>query len=70
MKYNITQRESEIIELIIQGKSNKEINDILFLSINTVRNHIYNAYQKLGVKSRTQLINLVLEHNNNDQTAE
>ncbi|MCP4725163.1 MAG: helix-turn-helix transcriptional regulator, partial [bacterium] len=65
-KYKITQRESEIIDLILQGKSNKEINDILHLSLNTVRNHIYNVYQKLGVNSRTQMINLILDHNHRD----
>ena len=61
-KYNITGRESEIIALILQGKSNKEITDILNLSLNTVRNHIYNLYQKLKVNSRTQLINIIIEH--------
>jgi DNA-binding CsgD family transcriptional regulator len=49
------------MELILQGKSNKEIEDVLFISYNTVKNHIYNLYQKLGVKSRGQLINFILE---------
>jgi DNA-binding CsgD family transcriptional regulator len=57
----ISNREREIMELILQGKSNKEIEDVLFISYNTVKNHIYNLYQKLGVKSRGQLINFVLE---------
>ncbi|MFC1724458.1 response regulator transcription factor [candidate division KSB1 bacterium] len=61
-KYNITRRESEIIALILQGKSNKEIMDLLHLSLNTVRNHIYNVYQKLKVNSRTQLINVIMEY--------
>jgi DNA-binding CsgD family transcriptional regulator len=59
--YTISNREREIMELILQGKSNKEIEDILFISYNTVKNHIYNLYQKLGVKSRGQMINFVLE---------
>lgn len=60
-KYKLTGREQEIIELILQGKSNKEIKNTLFLSVNTVRNHIYSLYQKLGVKSRGQLVHLILE---------
>jgi DNA-binding CsgD family transcriptional regulator len=59
--YQISKREREIMELILQGKSNKEIEDGLFISYNTVKNHIYNLYQKLGVKSRGQLINFILE---------
>ncbi len=34
---------------------------MLFISYNTIKNHIYNLYQKLGVKSRGQMINFVLE---------
>jgi DNA-binding CsgD family transcriptional regulator len=60
-RYQVSNREREIMELILQGKSNKEIEDVLFISYNTVKNHIYNLYQKLGVKSRGQLINFVLE---------
>ena len=56
--FNITRREMEIIELICLGKSNKEIEDKLFISIQTVKDHIYNIYQKTGVKNRVQLTNL------------
>jgi DNA-binding CsgD family transcriptional regulator len=59
--FPISNREREIMELILQGKSNKEIEDILFISYNTVKNHVYNLYQKLGVKSRGQMIHFVLE---------
>jgi DNA-binding CsgD family transcriptional regulator len=59
--YSISNREREIMDLILKGKSNKEIEDMLFISYNTVKNHIYNLYQKLGVKSRGQMINFVLE---------
>lgn len=57
----ISKREREIMELILQGKSNKEIENVLFISYNTVKNHIYKIYQKLGVKSRGQMINAVLQ---------
>ena len=60
-KYKISKREREIAELILLGNSNKEIEDKLFISLNTVKNHIYNLYQKLGVKSRGQLVHFILE---------
>ncbi|OGU57018.1 MAG: hypothetical protein A2V66_05495 [Ignavibacteria bacterium RBG_13_36_8] len=60
-KYQVSKRESEIMELLLKGKSNKEIERELFISLHTVRNHIHNLYQKLGVNSRGQLINLILE---------
>ena len=60
-KYNISKREQEILKLILAGKSNKEIEDLLYISINTVKNHIYNLYQKLGVQSRYQLVHLFMK---------
>ncbi len=63
-EYNISKREREIMELILEGKSNKEIEGQLFISFNTVKNHIYNLYQKLGVNSRSQLMHLVMKKSN------
>jgi len=57
--YNISAREKEIIELLIKGKTNKEIEAELFISYNTVKNHIYAVFKKTGVNSRAQLINLI-----------
>jgi DNA-binding CsgD family transcriptional regulator len=59
-EYGITQREREVMELIVRGKSNREIEEELFVSFSTVKNHAYNLYRKLGVKSRAQLIHLVM----------
>jgi len=47
----------------LQGKSNKEIEHQLFISPHTVKNHIYSLYQKAGVKSRGQLVHLLLQSN-------
>lgn len=58
LKYNISEREKEIIYLILAGKSNKDIEDRLYISIGTVKNHVYNIYKKLHVKNRAQLLNL------------
>lgn len=57
-KYNISRREQEIVHLILEGKSNKDIENELYISLRTVKNHIYNIYKKLGIKSRWQLINM------------
>lgn len=52
----LTDREFEILQLIAAGLSNKQIEEQLFISKNTVRTHIKNLYSKLGVTSRTQAI--------------
>ena len=55
LKNNITNREREIIELIINGKTNKDIEDELFISIKTVNNHKQNIYRKLNVNNNGDL---------------
>ncbi len=52
----ISNREYEVLELMAQGLSNQEIADQLFISLNTVKTHSSNLYQKLAVKRRTQAI--------------
>ena len=58
-KYNISEREVEIIEALVVGKTNKEIAAELFISINTVKTHIKNIYRKLEVKNRVQLLHKI-----------
>jgi DNA-binding CsgD family transcriptional regulator len=58
-KYNISQREQEIIRLVSKGKSNKEISDLLYISLQTVKHHIYSIYRKLNVRNRVQLSNFI-----------
>jgi DNA-binding NarL/FixJ family response regulator len=58
-QYRLTPREEEILRLVLEGVRNKDIEKKLFISASTVRNHIYNIYQKLGVKSRLELIHRV-----------
>lgn len=55
----ITEREKEIIEKILQGKTYKMISEELFLSINTVKFHIKNIYSKLNVHNRQELIGII-----------
>ena len=55
-RYKLSNREIEVAELIFQGKTNKEIADILSISINTVSNHMTNIFAKVKVSSRFDLI--------------
>ena len=48
----LTKREKELFELLVKNMTTSEIADKLFISEKTVRNHISNAMQKLGVKGR------------------
>ncbi|OGD26251.1 MAG: hypothetical protein A2V57_09570 [Candidatus Aminicenantes bacterium RBG_19FT_COMBO_65_30] len=57
--YGLTGREEEILRLVLQGAGNKDIERKLFISASTVRNHIYNIYQKLGVGNRLELISRI-----------
>ncbi|MCP5098302.1 MAG: hypothetical protein GY943_22365 [Chloroflexi bacterium] len=59
----LTARENEILQLIAAGLSNKQIEETLFVSKNTVRTHIKNLYSKLSVSSRTQAIKHARELN-------
>lgn len=54
-KYEISEKEQEIIEQVALGKSNKEIAKTLFLSEGTVRNYISSVLDKLSLRDRTQL---------------
>ena len=61
-EFHFSPRERDIIQMILKGKSNKEIEQELFISPHTVKNHIYHIFQKAGVKSRGQLVNMILQN--------
>jgi DNA-binding CsgD family transcriptional regulator len=61
MAKKLTDRESEIATLLIQGKTYRMIAVELHVSENTIKTHIKNIYSKVGVKSRTELMNHLLE---------
>ena len=52
----LTKREEEVFSLLVKNKTTKEIASTLGISEKTVRNHISNAMQKLGVKGRAQAV--------------
>ncbi|TRW23967.1 response regulator transcription factor [Flavobacterium zepuense] len=55
-KLALSRRELEVLNLMAQGMSNKEIADGLFVSLNTVKTHSSNIFEKLDVKRRTQAV--------------
>lgn len=55
VEHALTSREIDILKLVGEGKTNKEIADTLFLSIGTVKNHITHILQQLELRDRTQL---------------
>lgn len=57
-KYKFKEREKEIVNMIIEGLSNKEISKSLFLSEGTVKNYVSNIYIKTNVRNRIQLMKL------------
>lgn len=54
-KFNLTHKEIDIISLIADGLTNKEISESLFLSEGTIKNNITNILSKLGLRDRTQI---------------
>ncbi len=58
----LSEREKEILQHTIKGYSPKQIADTLFISVFTVRKHIANIYEKLHVKSNTQVMNLAYKN--------
>lgn len=55
-KFILTKREKEVFTLLVSNKTTKEIASELGISEKTVRNHISNTMQKLGVKGRSQAV--------------
>ncbi len=55
----LTKMEYSILILIWEGKSNKAISEALFISVNTVKTHVKNTFEKFGVRSRNELIVLL-----------
>ena len=52
----LSDRESEVLEALCQGMSNKEIAEVLFVSPETIKSHVSTVIGKLGVKGRTQAV--------------
>lgn len=58
-RFGVTKRERQIVQKICLGKTNQQVADELFISLQTVKDHTHRIYSKLGVKSRMQLVQLM-----------
>ena len=56
----MTLREQEVAEKVLNGSRNKEISNELFISEGTVKRTVYNIYQKLGVTTRVEFVQLFM----------
>lgn len=52
----LSKRELDVLQLMAEGLSNQEIAERLFVSLNTIKTHTSNLFEKLGVKRRTQAV--------------
>jgi len=58
----LTDRELEIVRLVASGQKNKEVSAALTISERTVKTHLQNIFQKLGVRDRVALVMYALQH--------
>ncbi|WP_174819892.1 response regulator [Paenibacillus koleovorans] len=58
----LTRREAEVLRLLAEGKSNKSIGEILFISEKTVKNHVSSILQKMEVEDRTQAVIIAIKN--------
>jgi DNA-binding CsgD family transcriptional regulator len=63
-KFGISKREAEIVDEIVKGRTNKQISELLFISLQTVKDHTHNIFLKTEVKNRVQLSNLFRQFEN------
>jgi len=62
LSYDLTEREREVLGLVVQGQSNQQIADALFISLATVKAHISSILSKLQVSSRAEAIAYAIKH--------
>lgn len=63
--FEFTSREKDVITLLIDGKTNQQIADELFISLQTVKNYLSRIYKQLNLKSRLELVNYINNYNKN-----
>jgi len=61
--YDLTERELEVLALMVEGLTNPEIAEKLIVSRSTVKFHVSNVLSKLGASGRTEAVSLALKHN-------
>jgi DNA-binding NarL/FixJ family response regulator len=58
----LTPREVEVLTLIAQGRTNREIAEVLYLSPNSIKTYVRTAYRKIGATSRSQAVGWAIRH--------
>jgi DNA-binding NarL/FixJ family response regulator len=58
----LTNREREVLDLLVDGKSYREIASLLYISHKTVESHVGHIYQKMGVSNKTQAAVYAVKH--------
>ena len=61
--YNLSKREKEILGMVVDGKQNKQIADVLDKSVRTIETHRFNIMKKLGVNNAVDMVNKTLKEN-------
>jgi len=61
-RFSLTPREREVIAAVVAGYTNKEMAQKFFISENTVKHHLTNVFDKLGVSNRLELVLFAVEH--------
>jgi len=59
----LTLREKDVLRAVADGKGNKEISELLFISTETVKSHIKHIFKKLNVKNRVEAVKFAIENN-------
>ncbi|MFN2188944.1 MAG: response regulator [Candidatus Promineifilaceae bacterium] len=60
--FDLTEREHEVLALLVDGMSNQEISNQLAITVATVKYHLTNIFSKLGAKNRVEAVTIALEH--------
>lgn len=61
--YFLSEKELEVLKYLVRGLNNKEIADLLFITIDTVKAHITSIFRKLNVKNRTAAAYVAIKNN-------
>lgn len=61
-KYSLSVRESDVLKELSAGLSNSQISGVLSVSVSTVKKHVYSIFNKVGVNSRSQLLNMLFRN--------
>ncbi len=58
-QYKLSPRESEVLLLLSTGRNTERISELLCISMHTVKTHTYHIYQKIGISSQQQIIDMI-----------